>query len=62
MPVFGRIPWKVMIYEGHKGEKQTDLSNDLRELYKMCPFSIASSTEYNDGDSHSRALAVLIRN
>ena len=62
MPVFGRIPWKVMIYEGHKGEKQRDLSNDLRELYKMCPFSIASSTEYNDGDSHSRALAVLIRN
>jgi len=62
MSVLGRIPWKVIIYEGHKGEKQADLSNDLSELYKMCPFSIASSTEYNDGDSHERTLAVLIRN
>lgn len=55
------IPWKVMIYEGHKGETQSDLSKDLSELYKMCSFSIASSTEYNDGDSHARTMAVLIR-
>lgn len=56
------IPWAFMIYEGHEGETTEQSLRYLEELKKVVPFRIGARSEYADGDSESRTVAILIKN
>jgi hypothetical protein len=55
------IPWAFMIYEGHEGETTEQSLRYLEELKKVVPFRIGAQGEYEDGDSESRTVAILIK-
>lgn len=55
------IPWAFMIYEGHEGESTEQSLRYIEELKQRVPFRIAAQSEYADGDSEPRTVAILIR-
>ncbi len=55
------IPWAFMIYEGHEGETTEQSLRYLEEFGKTVPFRIAAQSEYADGDSEPRTVAILVR-
>lgn len=55
----GRIPWSFLIYEGHEGETVEHFHVDIAELKKLTDFEIMAVTEYVDGDSDRRIIAIL---
>jgi hypothetical protein len=55
------IPWAFMIYEGHEGETAEQSLRYLEELKKVVPFRIAAQSEYADGDSEPRTVAIVTR-
>lgn len=55
------IPWAFMIYEGHEGETTEQSLRYLADLKKVVPFRIGAQSEYADGDSESRTVAILIK-
>jgi hypothetical protein len=55
------IPWRFMIYEGHEGETTEQSLRFLEEFKKNVPFRIAAQSEYADGDSETRTIAILIK-
>src|SRR5215213_30250 len=55
------IPWAFMVYEGHEGETTEQSLRYLEELKKDVPFRIGAQGEYEDGDSESRTVAILIK-
>ena len=55
------IPWAFMIYEGHEGETTEQSLRYLEELKKVVPFRIGAQGEYEDGDSESRTVAIVIK-
>jgi hypothetical protein len=55
------IPWAFMIYEGHEGETTEESLRYLEDLKKAVPFRIGAQGEYEDGDSESRTVAILIK-
>ena len=55
------IPWAFMIYEGHEGETTEQSLRYLEEFRKVVPFRIGAQGEYEDGDSESRTVAILIK-
>ena len=54
-------PWAFMIYEGHEGETTAQSLRYLADLKKVVPFRIGAQSEYADGDSESRTVAILIK-
>ena len=56
-----RIPWKVLIYEGHEGETREDFEQYASEFGAATKFRIGHITSYVDGDSDERTLAILVR-
>jgi hypothetical protein len=50
-----------MIYEGHEGETTEQSLRYLEEFRKVVPFRIGAQGEYEDGDSESRTVAILIK-
>src|SRR5215218_3495807 len=55
------IPWAFMIYEGHEWETTEQSLGYLEDLKKVVPFRIGAQGEYEDGDSESRTVAILIK-
>jgi hypothetical protein len=55
-----RIPWRVMIYEGHQSEDLTQVSSVLEGRFGS-KVRMATLTRRADGDSRARPLAVFIR-
>jgi hypothetical protein len=55
------IPWAFMIYEGHEGETTAQTLGYLEEFKKVVPFRIGAQSEYEDGDSDLRTVAILIK-
>jgi hypothetical protein len=55
------IPWDFMIYEGHEGETPEDFDRFLADLRKSNRIEVGAQTEYEDGDSEARTLAILLR-
>ena len=51
-----------MIYEGHEGESQTDFEQHMAELKKLTGCELAGVSNYVDGDSEQRTVAILLRN
>jgi hypothetical protein len=56
-----KIPWSVMIYEGHEGETQEEFDRYLKDLRQTTAVDVAAIGEYIDGDSDSRTIAILRR-
>ena len=56
-----RIPWSVLIYEGHEDDSQNDFENYMAELGRIVTFHLGSVARIKDGDCDSRTVAVLIR-
>jgi hypothetical protein len=56
-----QIPWASMIYEGHEGETLDQSLGYLEELKKSVSFTISAHSEYTDGDSDPRTVAILVR-
>jgi hypothetical protein len=56
-----KIPWSLMIYEGHEGEDQAALDRNLGELSALVPHKVLALTFAADGDSKARPLTLLGR-
>ena len=61
LEALGRIPWSFLIYEGHEDETRAEFEDYMAELGAMVKFRVAGTSEYRDGDSDPRAIAILIR-
>jgi hypothetical protein len=55
------IPWSFLIYEGHEGESLEDFEKDITQLRSLTDFEIGAVSEYVDGDSDPRTIAILIK-
>jgi hypothetical protein len=62
LDALAEIPWAFMVYEGHEGETTRQSLKYLEEFQQRVPFRIAAQSEYADGDSEARTVAILIRN
>ncbi|MDQ6652349.1 MAG: hypothetical protein M3Y84_06360, partial [Acidobacteriota bacterium] len=56
-----RIPWQLLIYEGHEGETQEEFEHDMKQYGALTNFRLGGVTRYVDGDSDERTLALLVR-
>ena len=52
------IKWSYMIYEEHQGD---DFESDMNEFSKLVDFEILEATQYSDGLSGERTVAILKR-
>lgn len=52
-----RLPWDVMVFEGHQHESIEDLERAVASLRK--PRKIQASIVYQDGDSNPRPLVIV---
>jgi hypothetical protein len=56
-----RVPWSLLIYEGHEGETASDFEKYVAELKERVDFRLGGVRTYKDGDSDERTVAILIR-
>jgi O-antigen/teichoic acid export membrane protein len=56
-----RIPWHIMIVEGHEGEDDAAFDATLGQLRTQATFWCAAKTRYRDGDCDPRCIAILVR-
>lgn len=56
-----RIPWGVMLYEGHEHETAAEFQSHLAELKGRVPVRLAAFDMSEDGDSARRPVAVILR-
>lgn len=61
LEMLGRIPWSFLLYEGHEDETEEDFQRNLAELSKMVKFRLVGASQYQDGDSEPRSVAILVR-
>lgn len=61
LEALGHLPWSFMIYEGHEDETQAEFAEHMAQLREMVNFRVGGTSEYRDGDSDPRAVAILIR-
>lgn len=54
-----RIPWSILIYEGHEGETREDFERYLGEFNQVSSIDVAAIDDYVDGDSDRRTIALL---
>jgi len=59
--MIGRLPWSFMIFEGHENDTDEHNQKSFDILRKMTRFEVAEYSQAQDGDSESRAIAILIR-
>ena len=52
-----RLPWDVMVFEGHQHDSIEDLERAVASLRK--PRKIQASIVYKDGDSNPRPLVIV---
>jgi hypothetical protein len=57
----GRIPWSLMIYEGHEEETQQDFERYLEELRGLVKVDVKAIAKYRDGDCGERIVAMIMR-
>ncbi|HEY6331392.1 MAG TPA: hypothetical protein VI756_18850 [Blastocatellia bacterium] len=57
----GRIPWSLMIYEGHEEETRQDFERYLFELKQMVNVQVKAISAYRDGDCGERVVAMIVR-
>ena len=55
-----QIPWRVLLYEGHQGEKLEDVPALLAD-WLTDQVTLGASMYIGDGDSESRPFCILIR-
>lgn len=55
------IPWSCLIYEGHEGESQEEFEIHIAELKGMTNCHLSGVSNYVDGDSEQRTVALLLR-
>ena len=55
------IPWEALVYEGGEEESVATLDESLRDLRKLCDFTVVDAIDFRDGETGSRPLAVLVR-
>ncbi len=55
-----RIPWRVLVYEGHQGERLEDVPEVLNSLLSD-EVKVIASAALSDGDSAPRPLVILLR-
>src|SRR5688500_18356070 len=56
-----RIPWSVMIYEGHEAESESEFRQHIDELREIVNCAVIGWKYYMDGDSDRRPIALLKR-
>jgi hypothetical protein len=61
LAALGRIPWSFLIYEGHEGETALDFKEQLQQLQSFTRCEVGAVSEYIDGDSEVRTVAILIK-
>jgi hypothetical protein len=61
LPDLGRVPWRIMVYEGGESERTSTLNRSLEDLHRTCRFDVVAATDFRDGESGARPVAVLIR-
>jgi len=61
LDALGRIPWSILIYEGHEDESKADFDKHMNELRKLVAFRVLAQTITVDGDSDERWVAILVR-
>ena len=59
--MFGRLPWSFIVFEGHENDTDEHNQQSFDVLRKMTRFEVAEYGQAQDGDSESRAIAILIR-
>jgi hypothetical protein len=62
LKALSRIPWSVLIYEGHEGETEADFDEHMAELKSLTGCQLGGVSNYVDGDSEQRTVALLLRN
>ena len=58
LDALARIRWSHLIYEGHQGE---NFESDMNEFAQLVDFEILEATQYADGLSDERTVALLKR-
>jgi hypothetical protein len=61
LDALSRIPWSFLIYEGHEGESQEDFENHIVQLKRLTNCHLGGVSNYVDGDSEQRTVALLLR-
>jgi 2-polyprenyl-3-methyl-5-hydroxy-6-metoxy-1,4-benzoquinol methylase len=56
------LPFKYILYEGHQNETISDAKNFIKEIEKTAGYSLLRISEYKDGDSGIRPIALLKNN
>lgn len=56
----GRIPWSLMIYEGHEGETLAEFQEHVAGLQKLKKVKLGPVATYIDGDSEERIVALIL--
>ena len=56
-----RIPWKIVIYEGHEGEDESDFEQHVSELNEIVGCSVVGIRYSEDGDGERRPISILKR-
>ncbi len=59
--MLGRLPWSFLIFEGHENDTDEHNRKSFDILRKMARFEVAEYGQAQDGDSESRAIAILVR-
>jgi hypothetical protein len=61
LDALSRIPWSLLIYEGHEGESQKEFEDHMSQLRRLTDFQVGEVSSYVDGDSEQRTVALLLR-
>jgi hypothetical protein len=61
LDALAKIPWTLLIYEGHEGESNDDFDYHLKQLRLKTNLSLGPVTTYSDGESEPRTLALIFR-
>jgi len=59
--MIGRLAWSFIIFEGHENDTEEHNRKSFDILRKMTQIEVAEYGQAQDGDSESRAIAILIR-
>lgn len=61
LDALSRLPWSLLIYEGHEEETESDFEKYVAELRERVDFRVGGMRTYSDGDSDRRTVAILVR-
>jgi hypothetical protein len=61
LEALAKIPWSLLIYEGHEDESKADFDKHMNELRNLVTFRVTAATTSADGDSDERMVAILVR-